>query len=189
MRTKKRVWDKHPDYEVIPSLFTVEECATIIARHEDYKESRSVLKREDEDYRKSDLFWLKDSDQDNDWIFQRIEDLVHRWNAENFNFEVEEAEHLQLTRYNVGDQYDWHVDHGPGNISRRKITVATLVSDPATFEGGEIEFFACDQGHRRPYPNQGDAVIFPSWLNHRVVPVTKGVRWSLINWWGGPPFR
>ena len=36
---------------------------------------------------------------------------------------------------------------------------------------------------------QGNAVMFASFLNHRVVPVTRGVRQSLVMWFGGKPFR
>ena len=36
---------------------------------------------------------------------------------------------------------------------------------------------------------QGQAVFFASFIKHRVAPVTRGVRKSLVMWFGGPPLR
>jgi PKHD-type hydroxylase len=68
----------------------------------------------------------------------------------------------------------------------RKISMTLLLSDPSTFEGGELEFM--DEG-RMLKLQQGQAVFFASWLQHRVKPVTKGERYSLVMWFGGPPFK
>ena len=62
-----------------------------------------------------------------------------------------------------------------------------LLSDPSTFKGGDLEFM--DKGKTIPNLQQGQAVFFASFLRHRVQPVKKGVRHSLVMWFGGPPLK
>ena len=61
-----------------------------------------------------------------------------------------------------------------------------LLSNPSTFEGGELEFMDDKKSVKL---KQGQAIFFASWLRHRVKPVTKGERKSLVMWFGGPPFK
>jgi len=68
----------------------------------------------------------------------------------------------------------------------RKLTMVTLLSDPNSYEGGELE--AISPG-KEVKLKQGHSLFFASFLNHRVKPVTRGVRHSLIVWFGGRPFR
>ena len=68
----------------------------------------------------------------------------------------------------------------------RKISMTLLLSDPATFEGGDLEFMSKGKNVKL---KQGQAVFFASWLQHRVKPVTKGERYSLVMWFGGPPLK
>ena len=68
----------------------------------------------------------------------------------------------------------------------RKISMTLLLSDPSTFEGGELEFMS--RG-KRVKLKQGQAVFFASWLQHRVKPVIRGERKSLVMWFGGPSFK
>ena len=68
----------------------------------------------------------------------------------------------------------------------RKISMTLLLSDPSTFEGGELEFMS--KGKRAKL-KQGQAIFFASWLQHQVKPVTKGERKSLVMWFGGPSFK
>ena len=68
----------------------------------------------------------------------------------------------------------------------RKISMTLLLSDPSTFEGGELEFMSKGKTAKL---KQGQAIFFSSWLQHRVKPVTKGERYSLVMWFGGPSFK
>ncbi|HAT64777.1 MAG TPA: hypothetical protein DCS66_09265, partial [Flavobacteriaceae bacterium] len=54
---------------------------------------------------------------------------------------------------------------------------------PSTFEGGDLELMTKDKVAQL---KQGEAIFFASWLQHRVKPVTKGERYSLVMWFGGP---
>ena len=53
------------------------------------------------------------------------------------------------------------------------------------FEGGDLELM--DEVNCKL--KQGHAICFASFLNHRVKPVTRGIRQSLVVWFGGTPFR
>jgi PKHD-type hydroxylase len=95
------------------------------------------------------------------------------------------TEQLQFTKYTEGQHYDWHSDIAPGDVSpvRRKLSVVCLLSDPSEFEGGslEIEGVEIEGGLKR-----GSVIVFPSEYRHRVTPVTKGIRRTLVLWLSGP---
>ena len=97
----------------------------------------------------------------------------------------------RFTEYPEGGFYDWHMDcdvnmqHEP---PVRKISMTCLLSDPSEFTGGDLLF--SEMGDSKPLPlKQGQAIFFASFLRHKVAPVKKGVRKSLVMWFGGPPFK
>ncbi len=96
------------------------------------------------------------------------------------------VERPQLLRYKApSNGYDWHMDIGRGDHSFRKISISILLNDD--YEGGELGFFMT--GEQQVKPDAGVAIAFPSFMPHRVCPVTKGERWSLVCWIAGDPFR
>ena len=68
----------------------------------------------------------------------------------------------------------------------RKISMTCLLSDPSTFTGGDLEFM---EKNKMPALKQGQAIFFASFIRHRVSPVKKGIRRSLVMWFGGQPFK
>ena len=95
-------------------------------------------------------------------------------------------ERPQLLRYKApSNGYDWHMDIGRGDASTRKISISILLNDD--YEGGELGFFIT--GDQSIKPDAGQAIAFPSFLPHRVTPLTNGIRWSLVCWITGEPFR
>ena len=95
-------------------------------------------------------------------------------------------ERPQLLNYKESSKgYDWHTDIGLGMASTRKISISVNLND--NYEGGTLQFFS-DKTYEFN-PPRGDAIAFPSFLPHRVTPITKGERWSLVAWIGGQPFR
>ena len=95
-------------------------------------------------------------------------------------------ERPQLLKYSEGSNgYDWHTDLGNGQASTRKISISLALNDE--YEGGEIEFFS-DKVYTFDL-KKGQAIAFPSFMPHRVKPITSGERWSLVSWIGGYPFR
>ena len=95
-------------------------------------------------------------------------------------------ERPQLLHYKENSNgYNWHTDIGTGVASTRKISISVNLNDQ--YEGGSFEFFS-DKTYKFSVP-QGQAIDFPSFLSHRVTPITKGERWALVAWIGGQPFR
>lgn len=131
--------------------------------------------------RRSSVAWVED-----EAASARLEAVVRALNEEHFHFALDGREPLQLATYGPGDGYGWHVDLGPGPASRRKLSVSVLLCDPGAFSGGDLEFGV--EGCSAEL-GLGDAVVFPSYLRHRVAPVAGGRRRSLVGWFTGPPFR
>jgi PKHD-type hydroxylase len=95
-------------------------------------------------------------------------------------------ERPQLLRYKAPSLgYKWHVDLGAEELSTRKISISINLNDG--YEGGEIAFFS-DTFVKFKMP-LGQCLAFPSFLSHKVMPVTKGERWALVSWISGNPFR
>jgi PKHD-type hydroxylase len=141
--------------------------------------------------RRAGLVWVDDL-SDAAWVMDRMTGLVAQANRNAFGFDLTDfAESAQVARYGAEAQghFDWHSDIGAGALAaRRKLTVVVQLSDPGDYEGGSLEL--------RPDSNIvtapsaiGHAIVFPSFVLHRVTPVTAGVRWSLTLWAHGPGFR
>jgi len=106
-----------------------------------------------------------------------------------WNFNVTYMQKAQLGRYEQGGHYDWHIDTmKPDEYGmQRKISAVLYLSDPKDYEGGELEIKGLDKPLGR-LP-KGSVVVFPSYMSHRVTPVTKGIRYSAVGWMMGPTFK
>ena len=118
-----------------------------------------------------------------------------------WNLDIKAAESMQLTRYRKGGFYDFHMDGKADHLSTydmpdnrfmhghvRKISMSIILND--NFEGGAFEFASYNKEECSITPIEakaGDLIFFCSGMEHRVAPVTKGVRYSLVNWFLGPP--
>ena len=156
--------------------------------------------------RKSDLVWLNDT-----WIYKEIHPYVHKANkAAGWNFQWERSEPCQFTKYKLGQYYDWHNDPwdkpnkrkegDPDNGKIRKLSTTCQLTDGSEYTGGELQFdfrnydphMRDESKHVRSVPEilpKGSIVVFPSHLWHRVKPVTRGTRYSLVVWHLGYPFK
>jgi PKHD-type hydroxylase len=123
------------------------------------------------------------------WIFDALTESIHHMNKEYFGFDLGYmAEGIQLTRYEAPTQhYEWHCDRGMA-VPVRKLSLALQLSDPSDYSGGDLELMIGETPEKAKR-DRGVATFFPSWLMHRVTPVTEGTRYSLVCWISGPPFR
>ena len=134
--------------------------------------------------------------EETNWIFDRYDGAVNRLNTFLFHVDVEPLRSLQFTTYSgPGDHYDWHWDMQlapePNScevVQPRKISGVTQLSDPDDYEGGELMLAPCGQIFEVP-KEKGNTHVFLSFVNHRVTPVTKGTRYSLVGWVEGPDWR
>tara|TARA_R100001591_G_scaffold14508_2_gene20978 strand:+ start:584 stop:1216 length:633 start_codon:yes stop_codon:yes gene_type:complete len=165
------------------------------------KEQLQTMKRK----RHSDIAWLDDS-----WIYRELHPYVEEANKlAGWNYEWHRSESCQFTKYKLNQYYDWHNDgwnrpyDRPGTLNHgkvRKISLTCQLTDGSEYEGGELEFDfrdydpnMRDEDKHIKKINQilpkGSIVVFPSFVWHRVKPVTKGVRYSLVMWSLGYPFK
>ena len=123
-------------------------------------------------------------------LYDTLDTFIQGANLNHFGFDnIRITEQAQFTEYPEGGFYDWHMDcdiHMAHEPPVRKISMTLLLSDPSEFEGGHLELMSPGKyGELK----QGHAICFASFINHRVQPVTRGVRRSLVVWFGGKPFR
>ena len=123
-------------------------------------------------------------------MYKDIEKTTNKTNGNHFGFDgMQITEMAQYTEYPSGGFYDWHMDSDVNFVHEptvRKISMTCLLSHESEFEGGELEI---EKEENKVKLVQGQAIFFASFIRHRVAPVTKGVRKSLVMWFGGPPLR
>ena len=124
-------------------------------------------------------------------MYKIIERTMKQVNGNHFGYEgMQITEQAQFTEYPKGGFYDWHMDSDVNcrfEPPVRKISMTILLSPPNEFEGGDLEFMT--EGNKPPQLLQGQAIFFCSLIRHRVSKVKKGIRRSLVMWFGGPPFK
>jgi PKHD-type hydroxylase len=130
-------------------------------------------------------------DGGNQWIFDKMGSIARLMNSQFYQFDLTEiAENMQFTVYNGGDNghYEWHQDTNPMSpMPPRKLSLVLLLTETSQFEGGDLQLFTNEI--QTPEQLRGRVIGFPSYMSHRVTPVTKGQRKSLVCWVGGPHFR
>ena len=170
------------------------------------KEIKNIQKKRD-----SDIVWMNDK-----WIYDAVHPYIHEANKlAGWNFEWDWSESCQFTKYGVGQYYGWHCDSWEEPYQRkqnedgtypidhgkiRKLSVTISLTEPDEYVGGNLEFDFRNQidwerdkkskikecTEIRP---RGSIIVFPSFVWHRVSPVTRGTRYSLVIWNLGRPFK
>jgi PKHD-type hydroxylase len=127
-------------------------------------------------------------------LYRRMEAVVLRLNADLFHFELSGLTTVQYAIYRESEAgyFDWHNDYGryrgdPGQ-EPRKITMSLQLSENASYDGCDLEVRAAHPVDIAPR-ERGTLVAFRANALHRVTPITRGVRKSLIIWAVGPEFR
>ena len=182
-----------------------EELGITSAYNKKVKSNLPLLKKEIKDLKKirnSNIVWLNDR-----WIYDEIQPYIHQANKlAGWNFDWDWSESCQFTKYKLNQFYDWHADSSetPNNDINnkniygkiRKLSVTCSLSDPKDYKGGELEFDFRNNTNGKPNIRKcveilprGSIVVFPSFVWHRVKPVTKGTRYSLVMWNLGYPFK
>jgi PKHD-type hydroxylase len=179
--------------KVLPGLFSAVECNRILDMSRQFPIRESLLGA-GEDSGRMDLYtrtsrvrWVQVA-AETAWVYERVRDAALYVN-QFYQFDLSGCMPIQVTEYPVGGHYNWHIDIGEGEPSKRKLSISVQLSDPEGYQGGDLEFLDEAVNDQQKFRMQGSAIIFPPYLAHRVGIVTKGVRWSLIAWFGGPPFR
>ena len=136
---------------------------------------------------------------DNRWIFNRMNGIVTELNNQFYGFNLNGYDAFQYTTYSSEEKgmYDWHMDIylsdknlPPTMVEPRKLSAILLLNEPGVdFEGGEFQIKqGVDECDETVFIKKGRVLAFPSFMLHRVAPVTKGIRKSLVIWVTGPKF-
>ena len=175
-------------------MFTPEQCKLIIqAGHQQKLEQAKVgggkEGKHDTKKRVTTISWIPFDKLPQ--MYKVIENQLSIVNLNHMMFDgVRLTEPAQFTEYPKRGFYDWHMDlNAFGQTCEhpiRKISMTCLLSDSSEFKGGDLAF---DDSKSKITLQQGQAVFFASFMKHRVEPVKKGIRRSLVMWFGGPPFK
>ena len=179
------------------------EVSEIDTKKETTKEERKSGRKSKVDVDKrtriSDVAWTNDQ-----WVYDLIWPYMMGANENaGWQYDITSAESAQITRYKKGGFYNFHRDGLACHLSKynntenaffhdkvRKLSMTILLND--SFEGGQFEFASYGKKDCTVSPlemKKGQVVVFPSHMEHRVAPVTKGTRYSLVCWFLGPPFK
>jgi PKHD-type hydroxylase len=182
--------DHVEDWAYFQGAFSSEDCQKIveIGNSRLIENARIRGNQVDTKIRDSKTAWIMPND-DSDWVFRRVTDIIVDLNSRFFKFDLFGfIEGFQFTRYDApGGKYNQHVDRGL-NTWTRKLSFTLQLSDPKDYKGGELELLYGDEP-TKPSKEQGFIAVFPSYVLHRVTPVTKGTRYSLVAWITGPSFK
>jgi PKHD-type hydroxylase len=138
--------------------------------------------------RESSVMWLEPN-QNSEWLFRKFAHVVAEVNYDLFCFDIKAFGPFQYTVYGENEFYDWHIDEeSQWSEVTRKISATVLLSDPKDYDGGEFEIIPYGMVNEPEVykPAAGDIIFFASHMPHRVRPVTRGVRKSLVSWILGP---
>lgn len=182
----------HFNYYYFTNAFTETELEDIKKLGNSYPKKLAEVGGGDDstvsDYRKSEISWIPEEPQ-NEWLYGKISNYASQANKEMWNFDIwGYHDSLQFTNYyGDGGHYGWHADLGPG-ISNRKLSVVLQLSDPKDYVGGDLELNI--GGSITTVPKEyGLLCFFPSFVLHRVTPLTSGTRTSLVTWLCGANLR
>ena len=164
----------------------------------DEEEGWVVEEKPDMKSRISSIAWAED-----DWLYDVIWPYMLEANEEaGWKYNIQNAEAMQITKYEKGGFYGFHTDGRGDHLSVwntpdqpqidgyvRKLSMTIPLNED--FEGGEFQFAIYSNEKceiETVEMSMGSIIVFPSFLEHRVKPVTKGIRYSVVTWFMGPPF-
>ena len=209
-------------FYVFPRAISKKECEKLLnycIKNTELKEASVLNKgqsdadavrigRTDPSIRITDIAFVEPDANGDNKVNELAWHFLNEANTRQFNFKIDSYQLVQFARYRDGGHYGWHRDVNESalvpNGEQRKLSLTFCLTDPAKYEGGELQFF----NGERPMDDmnfsdgtiikgdkitediraQGSVIVFDSRDWHRVTPVTKGTRYSLVCWSVGPNF-
>jgi PKHD-type hydroxylase len=173
--------------------FTPEDCDRIVKNGELAEFQKGAVgeqKSQDNAVRDTDIAWIMPS-PNTFWIFDRMNEVVSKVNFDKYQMDLREFDGFQYSKYAEKGHYDWHVDTEPNPRPSglfRKLSCSLALSNPEDYEGGELLLNVTGKAENSAAlrPTRGDLVLFYSSVPHKVMPVTKGKRVTLVTWACGP---
>ncbi len=197
-------------FYVFPRAISKKECEKLLdycIKNTELKEASVLNKgqsdaddvrigRTDPSIRITDIAFVEPDGNEDNRVNELAWDFLNEANTRQFNFKINSFQLVQFARYRDGGHYGWHRDVNESAISpngeMRKLSLTLCLTDPKEYEGGELQFFNGERPEEQRIINdiqdQGSVIVFDSRDWHRVTPVTKGTRYSLVCWSVGPNF-
>ena len=138
--------------------------------------------------RNSKITWWYESH----WVSSIFAHYIGIANKQQWEYDLNTILGVQVAKYEAPDgHYRWHSDYGTSQNSdyTRKLSASLLVTDPSEYEGGDLEFIDYHGNNVFAPKTKGSIIVFDSRVPHRVTPVTKGLRYSLVTWIYGPKLK
>ena len=178
----------------VGNFLTEEQCRAIIGSCESNLQLQAGLIEDNqvhENLRSSTISWLS-PEGEHRWLFDKIRDCMNAVNSDWFRYDLVGFEGIQFTKYSYqgghADFYSSHIDILSSNGTVRKLSFTIQLSDPDSYGGGDVVLYSSLIDSVALSRAIGSISFFPSYTIHEVVPVTSGVRYSLVGWGRGPAF-
>ena len=211
MNLKNKYWywtigiPKNVCDQIVKTAATTESTKAIVGENTSRDINRFPLSKIEtqklDEVRNSHVQWVFE-----DWVYRELQPFLYAANTNaGWNFDMDYSEACQITTYKKGQFYDWHCDSASSpHVSKdpnyngkvRKLSMTVQLSEPEEYKGGEFQVDYRNSKDGSPVistvkeiSSKGAIIVFPSDLFHRVRPVTKGTRISLVMWTLGKPFR
>jgi PKHD-type hydroxylase len=173
------------------NLFTEDECKEIIKIGISLNKANAGVGKENvvnENVRICKTSWIQNN-KDTKFIYEKMSGAIVSLNKQFFQFDLTGfVEDIQFTEYNEPDNfYTYHTDSFTNSIVR-KLSATLQLTPQEQYKGGDLELFYGGEPEKMK-KDVGRLIVFPSYTLHRVLPVTKGTRHSLVGWVNGPPFK
>ena len=180
------------DFVTWENAFTDEELDRLVAYGDSLDLQTATVNAADvvTAIRRTKTGWINNNPE-SAWLYDRLAYVARKINSKFYSFDLYGfVEHMQYTVYTDDEQgfYTWHQDISTTVESPRKLSLILQLSDPADFDGGELETSGGPQASSVE-KRRGLIAAFPSWRMHRVTPVTRGIRKTLVIWVSGPSFK
>jgi len=186
----------------IPGAFAPSLCARVVEAGERLQHEQGTVEDATSGFvtgrvRDSEIAYFPVADAHLD-IYRAVGRVMRDSNQRVWRYRISKLEALQYTVYGPGQHYGWHTDtvatsYPPGSGLEglfRQLSITVQLSDPADYEGGDFEIMPRQLDDDVEIPAdaraQGSVIVFPSFMRHRVTPVTGGTRRSLVGWFLGP---
>jgi PKHD-type hydroxylase len=145
----------------------------------------------DKKIRSSSIKWVPQNEEWL-WLYEKMMNMAVEANNALWHFDLFSIQDsIQYTEYYATEDghYGWHQDIGPGWLSNRKVSITVQLAAPDEYEGGNLDYWQGGEGWTTAARGKGTVFIFPSYMMHRVSPVTKGTRKSFVLWVGGGHYK
>jgi PKHD-type hydroxylase len=179
-------------FATFQDAFTADELDQIVSYGDSLRFSSATVDNNREpgaDIRVAKTAWISNNETV-PWLYDRMAWVARQLNGQFYHFNLSGfQEDMQYTTYESEENghYNWHIDAGGEGRPPRKMSLVLQLSDPADYDDGELQVMT-SSNPTSVTKQRGLIAAFPSYVLHRVTPVTCGIRKSLVIWVTGPAF-